>query len=172
MRLFSLILGLLIITLTFQNCGDSARNQLVLLDQVDEASLNACEGQECLLSAELLWLLIREYEPYRVDITSLVAGHFTVGGQCGVGAFANHSFVWELREGFGAQRIVGRGVADNRCDLGQFQIPIVLNIADPEVDQRYQLLVEIVGIDENNSRITNPQPAARGALDIIFEGPI
>lgn len=128
-----------------------------------------CVGLECMNSQELLWLSIREYEPYRIDYDlHLQAGYFYVGGQCGIGLFANHTFLWELREGFGAQNVVGRGFSDNSCHNGQFQVLITPNAGNILVDRRYQLSLELVGIGEGGVQYTNPMPSNKGSLDVLF----
>ena len=114
MRIFSFMVGLAVCALAFQNCSESTRNDTIFIEDVVSGSSVDCEENDCLQNAGLLWLVIREFEPYRVDIASLGAGHFTVGGQCGAGTFPSHEFVWELREGFGRQEVIGRGVAENR----------------------------------------------------------
>jgi hypothetical protein len=103
--------------LVFQNCGENAA-----VDPLIQNELLLSENQQictdCSSAGSFLWLSIREYDPYKIDI-STVTTHFFVSGQCGTSNFANHSFHWELREGFGAQNLVGRGTSDNRCDTGQ-----------------------------------------------------
>jgi hypothetical protein len=152
--------------LVFQNCGENAA-----VDPLIQNELLLSENQQictdCSSAGSFLWLSIREYDPYKIDI-STVTTHFFVSGQCGTSNFANHSFHWELREGFGAQNLVGRGTSDNRCDTGQFMVPIIPNEADLQPDRRYTLQLEIVGINNNGQEIRNPAPSNQGALDIIF----
>ncbi len=162
-------LSLFLILLAFQNCGDSARVNMILADENSSSFADDCIGLECVSPEELLWLKIREYEPYKILFSTQAAvGHFNVGGQCGTGLFENHTFLWELREGFGAQNVVGRGFADNRCYLGQFQVPISPNISPIFPDQRYQLQLELVGVGTSNEQFTNPMPSNKATLDILF----
>lgn len=168
-KALTLLVFLAGIILTFQNCGETARNTGIL--QQTEAYLEpaSCPTGSCLTSADYLWLNIREYNPYQIEISTLNTGHFNVSGLCGVGDFANHSFVWELVEGFGSQRVVGQGFSDNRCVNGRFVVPIVPNgtvVIQP--DQRYTLFIELVGITDSNEEVSNPMPNNQGTLDILF----
>jgi len=163
---------LLVLVFIFQNCGDSARVSLVTAERYNSSLNQDCNGLECVNPEELLWIKIREYEPYKIHHpTFLEVGHFTIGGQCGTGLFENHTFLWEIREGFGAQAVVGRGFSDNRCYLGQFQIPVAANIINGNpirANQRYQLRVELVGVGSSNEQFTNPMPTNKSSLDILF----
>ena len=59
--------------------------------------------------------------------------------------------------------------SDDRCDLGQFQVPIIFNgTVTPTPDQRYQLSMEIVGISANGEQLSNPSPVSKASLDVIF----
>lgn len=156
--------------MAFQNCGETNRSVGIFADQSAQfwASEN-CEYGRCDGSAELLWMRIREYEPYKVNhgvATSL--GYFTVGGQCGIGHFPSHYFEWNLREGFGGQNVIASGTANNLCDLGQFQVPIFFEGATPQVNQRYQLTVEIVGVTFEGEHVINPMPTNSSRLDVLF----
>ncbi len=166
----ALVPVLLVGTLLFvyQNCGQSVQNS-DFLDQTEQlVATSLCEGGGCTEASELLWLKIREYEPYRIHIATVNFGHFNVGGRCGVGTFGRHSFLWELREGFGSQRLVGQGFQDDRCEFGQFIVPIVPNQLGLVPDQRYQLSMELVGITSSNREVSNPTPNNQATLDIIF----
>lgn len=160
-----LLTALLASIVLFQNCGETARNTTILAD--DYLASSGCNGLDCNAPEELLWVQIREYEPYKVQIATL-EGHFTVGGQCGTGTFSSHSFLWELREGFGRQQVIAAGFSDSRCYLGQFQVPIIFNGLPPTADQRYQLTMEIVGIGAGGEQVSNPLPASNASLDVIF----
>jgi hypothetical protein len=164
-KIYFILASLISILLLFQNCGDTARSTTIFADQY--LSSNGCQTLDCSTSENLLWMQIREYEPYRVQYATL-GSHFNVGGQCGIGTFKNHSFLWELREGFGTQRVISTGYSDNRCNLGQFQVPIIFNSIIPNPDQRYQLTMEIVGISSSGEQIANSLPASRSSLDVIF----
>ncbi len=167
--MFTLLIILASLLLTFQNCGETARNTGFLEQGADLLQSNSCPGTNCVTSADYLWMSIREYEPYKIEISTLNVGHFNIGGQCGVGDFPNHSFVWELREGFGAQNIVGQGFSDDRCDNGRFIVPILPNggfVIQP--DQRYTLRMELVGVTSTNEEVSNPMPNNQGSLDILF----
>jgi hypothetical protein len=171
MRIFLVLTLLASIVFSFQNCGETARTVGLFADEYsDFNSLTHCQTPECRNSAEMLWMRIREYEPYKVNHeTAVTLRYISVGGQCGIGFFPNHYFEWTLREGFGAQNLVAAGSADNICDMGQFQLPILLDPARlPIVDRRYQLTVELIGINDNFQQVTNPQPANNATLDILF----
>ena len=75
-----------------------------------------------------------------------------------MGGFPQHRFHWVLTENFGNEDVIGRGSVDNVCLSGQFQIPIIANQKTFEVDQRYEVRLEIVGIDKNNSEIAGYSP--------------
>ena len=166
LKIYVILTLLASLLLLFQNCGDPARSRSIFLDQ--EIGSSECSSIDCTASEELLWMQIREYEPYKIQFASL-GSHFTVGGQCGVSVFNNHSFLWELREGFGTQQVIASGFSDDRCDLGQFQVPIIFNgTVTPTPDQRYQLSMEIVGISANGEQLSNPSPVSKASLDVIF----
>ncbi len=161
----SILLGIL---LAFQNCGEVSRTNDLLQDS-DYLSETSCVGEEsCGQNADYLWLRIREYEPYKIQIATVNGGHFNVGGQCGVGTFTKHSFLWEIREGFGSQSVVGQGFRDDRCINGQFSVPINPKLKPLEVDKRYTLSLELVGITETGAEVSNPMPSNLGTLDVIF----
>lgn len=166
MKPLAILLVLAGIILSFQNCGETARNDV--LSQSADLLQSDCEDGSCLQAADFLWMSIREYEPYKIQLVTVNVGHFNVGGQCGTGTFARHSFLWELREGFGQQRVVGQGFADDRCNSGQFIVPIVPNQLALQPDERYTLTMELVGITDTNAEVSNPMPANQGSLDIIF----
>lgn len=154
--------------LAFQNCGESVRNTGLLAQDSSILQQSNCEETNtCTQPAEYLWLQIREYEPYKIQI-STVQTHFNVGGRCGVGSFSNHSFLWELREGFGDQAVVGQGFEDNRCLNGQFIVPIINNQLALVPNQRYTLTMELVGVTEANTEVSNPNPSNVATLDILF----
>ncbi len=157
------------IVLTFQNCGETARNTGLLQQTENVLGSDTCPTTSCLQPADFLWMTIREYEPYKIEISTLNVGHFNVGGLCGTGEFQQHSFVWELREGFGNQEVVGQGAEDNLCEFGRFMVPITPNGAVViQPDQRYTLTMELVGITATNEEISNPMPNNLGTLDILF----
>ncbi len=169
MKVISILVFLTAIILTFQNCGETARNTGILQQTSDTLQSEACANDSCVNSADYLWLSIREYEPYKIEIATLNVGHFNVGGLCGAGDFATHSFIWELVEGFGQQRLVGQGFEDDRCVNGRFIVPIVPNgNVTIMPDQRYTLTLELVGITETNEEVSNPMPNNQGSLDILF----
>mgnify|MGYP006224792525 FL=1 len=170
MRFFAFFLGLGIISLSFQNCGELGAGQNAFLNSLDDETSSSCEGVNCFHNPEFLWVSIREYEPYRVNMNSLVGGHFMVGGQCGVGQFASHIFVWEYREGFGTQQVVGQGTEEDPCDVGIFQLPVVSNMGvSLQADQRYILDVHIQGYDQEGEVYSNPMPSGRASLEVLFE---
>lgn len=172
MRWISLLALLAGILLSFQNCGEQRGNDFLDLAEEQFASSQDCqETNTCLQRQDLLWMVIREYSPYRIDITTLNTGHFNVGGICGVGDFVNHSFLWELRSAFN-DTIVGQGFSDNLCDNGRFSVPIVPNTAPVIPDQRYILDMELVGLQENGAQVSNPMPSNRSSLDIIFSSEV
>ena len=169
MKVLIILVALAGILIGFQNCGE-----LVGADRLAEATAdlesNSCEDfAECYQSEELIWLVIREYSPLRLDISSLDDGHVFVGGVCGTGTYVNHRFVWRLRRGFGEQITVGQGFSDNLCDNGRFSLPVVPNVEPVEPDRLYILDVELLGVDENAVTFGNSMPSNRGTLDIIFE---
>lgn len=145
----------------------SRQNLAVLEDSVNSLSTDDCNFGDCGGYSELLWMQIREYEPYRVPAQNL-GTHFTVGGQCGTAGLRNHSFRWELREGFGAQRIIASNTSDNTCVLGQFQVPIIFGTIAPNLDSRYQLSMEIIGYDDRGNTLVNPMPASKSSLEVLF----
>lgn len=161
-----IILGLTM--LGFQNCGDNlTRDTLSLAEEA--ISSGQCEEGVCQSLATQLWMTIREFEPYKIEYSTLDAGaHFNVGGTCGVGMFRHHSFLYELRQGFGDQKIVAQGFVDDRCDSGRFVVPIVINKAPVQPDSRYNLTMELVGLTETNQQVSNPMPSNIGTLDVIF----
>lgn len=155
--------------LSFQNCGDTGRNSNFL--NLAEESINqnsACPNGNCGSDADNLWMQIREYDPYRIQFTTLSQGFFSVGGICGTGNFSNHSFLWVLQESFGAQDIVGQGFSDNLCDSGKFVLPVVPNRKPMVPDSLYTLEVELVGVTESLQQVSNPMPSNVGVLDIIL----
>lgn len=169
MKIFGIIILLLGIVVSFQNCGETAANSN-LLSQMDEslAQSSECSAEGCDQGAEFLWLQIREYNPYKIELATMNIGHFNVAGQCGTSTFSKHSFVWQLYEGFGQQQLVGQGAVDDRCVNGQFVVPIVPNEIAIVPDQRYTLNIELVGVDANNEEIVNPMRNSQGTLDVIF----
>lgn len=166
------LLGAMLVV--YQNCGNAVRTQGLFAEQVANSSVeDDCDSSYCVTPAELLWIKIRESEPYKVDMATLNEGlgHFTVSGKCGIGTFENHSIIFEIRESFGAQRVIGAGQWDNRCDLGQFQVPIISNISSSltfQPDRKYILRLEIIGLGEGNEPISNPMPANISSLDVVF----
>lgn len=169
MKTFSLLAILTIFVLAFQNCGEMARNTTVFTDQYASASADSCQGIDCTPPEELLWLKILEYEPYKIQFSSITAGHFNIAGQCGVSTFPEHSFVYELRQAFGSEVVVGRGFIDNRCDLGQFSVPITANLSIPlQPDRRYRVSLELIGITRRGEQFTNPNPVNQASLEVIF----
>lgn len=170
LKAFALLIFLAAIAISFQNCGASTRSADMLGQSNIALNSNNCDSQgTCTSSADYLWMRIREYEPYRIEHSTLNVGHFNVGGQCGIGDFNVHSFVWELREAFGNQSVVGQGSIDNRCANGQFAVPVILNqVALVQPDQRYTLYLELVGVTDTNQEVSNPMPNSQGTLDIIF----
>lgn len=172
MKPFAILLILSAILVAFQNCGESARNTGLLQQSqnaLSSTSADNCPQGVCSEAGQFVWMSIREYEPYKIQISTLNAGHFNVGGQCGVGGFPHHSFIWELREGFGAQNIVGQGFSDDLCLSGLFNVPIIPNsVGTIQPDQRYTLNMRLVGVNENNEEVSNPQPSNQGSLDILF----
>jgi hypothetical protein len=175
-KLISGIILLGALVFAFQNCGETARNTGILQQSQTLFQAENCPEGQCVSAAETLWMVIREFDPYRIDITSLNAGHFNVSGMCGTGNFAQHSFIWEMRQGFGNQQVVGRGVVDNRCVTGRFSVPIGPNIAVDSngdliqifADQRYTVTIELVGVTLSNEEVSNPMPNNQGTLDVIF----
>ena len=167
-RVKSLIIAtfLFSLVLAFQNCGDTSRQNTVLIAQFVDAS-SACDQGDCSSYDELLWMQIREYEPYKVPAQNL-GTHFTVGGQCGTAGLRNHSFRWQLREGFGAQRIIASNSSNNTCVLGQFQVPIIFGSIAPDLNSRYQLSMEIIGYNDRGEVLTNSLPASQSSIDVIF----
>ncbi len=171
MRVFLTLIFIGTALLVFQNCGDSARTIGLFADELGESSTSAqCQTPDCANPGQLLWLSIREYEPYKLNFDDIVRlGYFNVGGQCGIGFFPNHYFEWTLREGFGGQNIIASGAKDNLCDLGQFQLSVEFNGAQPpQANQRYQLTVDLIGVNENFQQFSNPMPANNATLDILF----
>ena len=161
------ILGVVfILLLCFQNCGDLSDGGL-FGGSSSSSSGPECDNLECFRSSELLWLQIREYSPYKIRFSD-IENHFTVGGQCGVGAFSNHRFHWILRANFGNEAIVGKGFSDNLCDAGQFQIPVFTNQQGLQINQSYQLSLELVGINEEGAQVGNPSSHNTGGLEIII----
>ena len=170
MRVFLTLIFVGSAMLIFQNCGESARTVGLFADEIDQSSTSTqCQTSNCTNPGQLLWLSIREYEPYKLNYDDVIRlGYFTVGGQCGIGFFPNHYFEWTLREGFGGQNVIASGTSDNLCDLGQFQLPIEFNGAQPpQANQRYQLTVDLIGVNENFQQFTNPMPANNGSVDIL-----
>lgn len=171
MRVFLALIFIGSALLAFQNCGESARTVGIFADELDESSASAqCQTAECTDSGQLLWLSIREYEPYKLNFDDILRlGYFTVGGQCGIGFFSNHYFEWTLREGFGGQNIIASGAGDNLCDLGQFQLFVEFNgTQPPQANQRYQLTVDLIGVNQNFQQFSNPMPANNATLDVLF----
>lgn len=168
MRKFAIISILASVFLAFQNCGETVP-QANNFGQVTQSAESDCRGVDCFAAEELLWLRIREYDPYRISLRNLPSFQFNIGGQCGVGTFEQHTFAYEMIEAFGQQRVVGRGFVDNRCDLGQFSVPITPNIDSNILEnQRYTVTLELVGISNDGEQFTNPSPTNQGRLDVIF----
>ena len=134
------------------------------------ASQSCNQDGTCLQGHDMLWLVIREYSPYKMHIQAFNNGHFVVGGICGIGTFVNHRIIYNMREGFGGQNQVAAGEADNLCENGRFSVPIDSFVAGRPIvpDRRYILELELVGITENGSEVSNPSPVNYGSLDVIF----
>ena len=159
---------ILVLTMAFQNCGDLTETTLFSQSSQSTPDSNTdCKSLECFISSDLLWIQIREFEPYVIKLSNIET-HFTVGGQCGVGGFPNHRFHWVLRENFGSEQIIGRGSADNLCQTGQFQIPIIANEDTFVVDQRYEVTLELVGIDRNGTAVAGYSPYRIGSLGVLI----
>ena len=170
MKWISLLALLAGILFSFQNCGSTQGTDFLRAGEDEINSSQQCtETGTCLQEQDLIWMVIREYSPYKVNIQALNAGHINVGGVCGIGTFVNHSFLWELRQGFGSQTVVGQGFSDNLCNNGRFSVPVIPNMGSVIPDQLYILEMELVGLQENGAQVSNPMPTNRGSLDIIFE---
>ncbi|MCB0378683.1 MAG: hypothetical protein KDD33_09340 [Bdellovibrionales bacterium] len=169
--LISVGLGLLL----FQNCGDTARTQGLFAEenQTSTASISEdCSSQACLRPEELLWLKIRENEPYKVSFTTVATGgHFNVSGICGVGTFENHTLVWAMQENFGAQTKVGQGFLHNLCDVGHFQMPLSFNSGVIQKDKSYSVSIEIVGVSSTGAPLSNPMGSGTSSVEVIFVDP-
>lgn len=154
---------------SFQNCGGSLPSTN-FINQAEEilSESGACPNGVCYSESEYLWLQIREYNPYKIQISTLNQGYFNVGGICGTGNFANHSFLWVMKESFGTQDVVGQGFEDNLCESGKFILPIVPNRKPVIPDSMYFLEVELVGVNGDLQQVSNPMPSNIGVLDIVF----
>ncbi len=168
MRRLLVFLAFGILLLSFQNCGnDLTRDTLSLAEET--LNPEECVEGNCATNANQLWMTLREFDPYKIEYATLGAGgHFNVGGICGVGSFDHHSFLYELREGFGAQTVVAQGFIDDRCVAGRFVVPIVINKVAVVTERRYNLTIELVGLTETNQQISNPMTSNIGTLDVIF----
>ncbi len=157
-----------VILLGFQNCGDNLTRDT--LSMAEEAlTPQQCSEGNCATSANQLWMTIREFDPYKIEYSTLNnGGHFNVGGICGVGQFRHHSFLFEMREGFGAQKVVAQGFVDDRCESGRFVVPILINKEPVVPDRMYTLSLELVGLTDTNQQVSNPMPSNLGSLNVIF----
>ena len=86
-----------------------------------------------------------------------------------------HTVRYILRENSGAQLVVGETngpSGDGRCQLGLFTIPIELNKLPVDynpVGKRFQLTVEIFGLDDSFNEIPNPSGVGRSRIEVLFE---
>ena len=152
----------------FQNCGGLSERALFSNASHNPISNVECESLECFRSSDFLWLQIREFEPYQIKISN-IQSHFTVGGYCGVGGFSNHRFHWELHENFGAEELVGRGSADDLCDSGQFQIPVIANQKTFSMNRQYVVTLKLVGIQNGVS--VGGFPYGEGRVNVLILPP-
>ncbi len=161
---------ILILLVPFQNCGNLSERALFSDASHNPNPGGECESLECFRSSDLLWLQIREFEPYKLK-RSNIETYFTVGGYCGVGGFSNHRFYWSVKENFGAEQLIGRGSVDDLCDTGRFQVPIIANIeSNFEMDRQYEVTLELVGI-ENGVAVGNRSPYALGRTSVLILPP-
>ena len=157
----------LTLVMVFQNCGDLSERALFSGASSSPDSDIECESLECFRSSDLLWLQIRESEPYKIKISNIET-HFTVGGQCGVGGFPKHRFYWVLRESFGVEDIIGRGSFDDLCNVGQFQVPIIANEKTFAMNRRYEVTLELVGVNEDGSSVGGYSPYRIGRVSVLI----
>ncbi len=158
---------ILIVMMGFQNCGDLSERALFSGSSSYPDTNTQCESLECFRSSDLLWLHIREFEPYTIRISDIQT-HFTVGGQCGVGTFPRHRFHWVMRESFGVEEIIGRGSTDNVCNTGQFQIPIIANKRTFAMNRRYEVTLELIGINDDGSYVGGYSPYRIGSVGVLI----
>ena len=161
------MVSLAFVLVSYQNCGGDVRTQGLFSEELSSSSVEeGCSSSACVRPEELLWIKIRESEPYRLNIQN-ISTHYTVGGVCGIGTFKSHSVIYEVKEAFGTQNVVGAGYFDDICDLGHFQIAISQN--SYIVDQKYVLTLELVGLGEGKEPISNPMPSNISTIEVIFE---
>ena len=170
MKLTFLLGFILSLLFLFQNCGTSDEDPGLFVRD-DTSSFNAsfdedqdCFEDLCLPPSETLWLKIKESNPYTVNRFYNTSNHFDVGGTCSSGAFERHTIHWELRHQTGSQAVVGEGFVDNACRVGKYSIAVSASIQE---DTRYELLVEILGVDESNQAVTNPLRNNSAIIDVI-----
>lgn len=180
----ALILALLsVFIFGYQNCGSGYTNDsgFFVPNEVDSSNGNdissfgsgSCYSEEgCAEDPYMLWLKVRESNPYYVQAGN---GHFTVAGSCGTGNLDRHAIIYKLRENSGAQMLVGetQGFSgDGRCQLGLFTVPIQFNKVPASYDptgRRFELSVEIVGLDGTFQPIPNPLGVGHSRIEVIFE---
>lgn len=169
MKVVNSLAIILLLVMCFQSCGDTSRNNVFFVDEYDQSSVDDCRSlTDCEPSPSLLWLKIGEFEPYKMPVSSLTKNYFIIGGKCGTGTYAEHAFRYRLIEGFGNQEIIGERVEENLCEHGQFAVPIRWNIKAPGPDQLYVVTLELVGIGPDGEMQTNPSPANKQSLDVMF----
>lgn len=168
MKHASALMIVAVLVISFQSCGETARNRVFFVEDYNQASLSGCKSiADCTPSSALLWLKIGEYEPYQMDYSTLSQNYFMISGKCGTSTFPAHGFRYKLVKGFGDQAVVGQRFVENRCELGQFSVPIHWNTTI-EPNQLYIVSLELVGIGEDGELISNPSPANKQSLDVIF----
>ena len=181
LRLAVALVLLSISLIGYQNCGGSISTDpgFFVGEEDRNDGLNAFEagtcyeGENCEADPYMMWLKIRESNPYYIAADR---DRFTVAGSCGVGNFAadEHAVIYRLRENFGGQQTVGEttgSTGDGLCILGHFNVPVELNKAPSNYDpsgKRYQLEVEVVGLDGRYKYIHNPSAVSVSTIEVIF----
>ena len=172
MRLLGAVLFLTGMVLGFQNCSSSDQDPGLFVRESDNSAYGYganygedCIADLCLPPEENIWIKIKENNPYTVNLFYNTSGYFNVGGTCGTSTFDRHTIYWELQLASGAQTIEGQGYIDQGCDVGKFNIPITGLFTD---GKRYELTVEILGIDENGATIENPLPSSVSRVDVVI----
>lgn len=156
--------------LVFQNCGETP-GEASFFDESNSTLLNEdCLTTSCSSPEDHLWLRIRDYDPLKISLASYNAMNkiFNIGGECGTSTFKEHSFRYTLVEAFGSQTEVGSKELVNLCKNGRFSLTIKPYL-ELKTDERYQLRVEILGIDSKTyERVSNPMPSSIGNLDVVI----
>lgn len=181
MRLALSLISLFILIISFQNCSSSQNDPGFFVtaepsiygeqqcDPSDPDCTSSFNTGDCYSAGlceypeEALWIKIKESNPYTINLLYQPAGLFTVGGTCGTSIFFAHTVHWEVNFS-GSQVEVGRGQAANVCINGRFSLPINATL---EQDQRYEVTIELMGIDENGAEVANPLPNNISRVDIV-----